>query len=364
MRPPCLSRFTKLCPVVPCTIAANGGKENVMKLSLATLLKCFGGRGAGRCSSRPRARLQVEQLEERAVPAVYLPNYYFNFPGVGSFHATSEPAVSPYNVVSQFSGTFFDAKSGISISVSCKILGFGSVPFNFMSFQGGAGKGLEFESVRFLGILNEGQQLDIIIPPTMQGSLTEDYTWLTSVNPQNDPHQTVSTFVTGIGQLGSSLPGPGHLVDPHLMLQCQTPQAALPKSLAMASQILSGAVWADGLQPPEPILPSNPVHAVFSGAAGLHPPQPFFPPEPIHAVFSGAVALLPPGPVQPPEPTHAGFSGADGLHPPQPIFPPEPFHAVFSEGAGLWPPVPVGMTTLGMSSPGEVFLFASAAPAR
>ena len=215
-----------------------------MKLSLAKLLKCFGVRGAGRCSSRPRVRLQVEQLEERAVPAVYLPNYYFNLPGVGSFHATSEPAVSPYNVVSQFSGTFFDARSGINIPVSCKILGFGSLPLNFMSFQGSAYKGLELESVGFLGILNEGQQLDIIIPPTMQGSLTENYTWLTSVNPQNDPHQMVNTNVAGIGQPGSSLPGPGHLVDPHLMLQSQTPQAALPQSLAVASWMSLGAgVW-------------------------------------------------------------------------------------------------------------------------
>ena len=176
-------------------------------MSLASFVKNCSGRNPA-----PRAvRLQVEPLEDRLVPTVNLPSYVFNFPGVGTFHATNEQvSTNGIWVTATFSGVFADAKSGINVPVTGNLFGVGQpLTTDFISFHGSASKGIEAESVKFGGILNEGQQLDEIIPPSLQGVLTEDYTWFTSVNPQDDAHQTVTTNVSGAGTVGTGLSGAG-----------------------------------------------------------------------------------------------------------------------------------------------------------
>jgi hypothetical protein len=136
------------------------------------------GKRDGRRPART-TQLRVEQLEERAVPTVNLLPYRFALPGAGTFHATSENFVT-----GAFQGVFTDAKTGIDVAVTGKLTHlFGN--WDTMTFQGNGQKWLEFEHVKFNGYLNEGQALDNIYPPKMEGYLTETVSWFITIPPQS-----------------------------------------------------------------------------------------------------------------------------------------------------------------------------------
>jgi hypothetical protein len=234
---------------------------NLSLRDLASFVKC---RRPDHCGGRPALRLQVEQLEQRAVPTINLPSYTFNFPGVGTFHATSEIVSSNgVGVTATFNGVFSDAKSGINVPVKGNLFGVGQpLTTDFLSFRGGAAKGIEMETAQFAGILHEGQQLDVIIPPSLEGVLTEDYLWLISTNPQTDPHQTVRTNVTGTGRVGTGHSGMGQ-VGTGLMSSSVTgadlknpvavnPQP-LPPSPAPLVILVYGPTWDLSLEPFPPV---------------------------------------------------------------------------------------------------------------
>jgi hypothetical protein len=144
-----------------------------MRLSLRNLL----GRRTVTRPARPRtrpagaARLHVERLEERAVPAAFniLP-YTFTMSGVGSFHATFEDFAHGH-----FGGFFMDSKSGIMAHVSGQLVHVNGTNYDHIVFVGDGQKSspLETEHVRLdYGLLYEGPAA----PPQIRGVLTEAYT--------------------------------------------------------------------------------------------------------------------------------------------------------------------------------------------
>src|SRR5262249_15568424 len=130
-----------------------------MHLSLRNL---FRGRRATRGSARSgnAARLQVEALEGRDVPAVMnLTCYTFALPGA-TLHVTNENVLS-----GDFWGTFTDATSGITMKVSGHLKPIG-LKLDAMDFHGAGIKGPETEQVVFNGDLHES------LFPLMFGTLT------------------------------------------------------------------------------------------------------------------------------------------------------------------------------------------------
>jgi hypothetical protein len=155
-----------------------------MKRSLRNLFGGLNGRAAAPRSAPPTTtRLHVEQLEERAVPTINLLDYKFVMPGAGTFHATWENFVT-----GAFKGDFVDAKTGIDVAVAGKLTHL-SGHWDAITFHGDGYKPLESEHVNFAGYLSEGQQLDEIIPPTMEGVLTETVTSFLTF----PPHSTTSS---------------------------------------------------------------------------------------------------------------------------------------------------------------------------
>jgi hypothetical protein len=144
-----------------------------MNLSLRHLLGRPTRRSATQSTARPAApsRLTVERLEERSVPTVNLIPYHFNLPNAGTLQVTAQNFLT-----GTFQGTFADSHSGATIPVSGRLTHV-SGNWDSMAFVGSGrvGLGLELEDVHFNGWLNEGQALDEIIPPTMEGVLTENF---------------------------------------------------------------------------------------------------------------------------------------------------------------------------------------------
>ena len=143
-----------------------------MKLSLRNLL----GRRTGTRPAQPRtrpagaARLSVERLEERAVPAAFniLP-YNFTMPGVGSFHATFENLADGH-----FWGSFKDLKSNITAQVAGQLVHINGTSYDHIYFvgQGQKSSPIETEFVRLdNGLLYEGPAA----PPQIRGTLTEAF---------------------------------------------------------------------------------------------------------------------------------------------------------------------------------------------
>jgi hypothetical protein len=161
-----------------------------MNLSLRHL---FGKRGGRATRPAHTTQLRVEQLEERAVPTVNLLPYKFAMPGVGTFHATNENFAT-----GAFQGVFTDAKTGINVAVTGKLTPLGGHwKWDTMTFQGNGWRWFESEHVKFNGYLNEGQQLDIIIPPMMEGYLTESLTWFITIPPHSS---TTTHWEVSVGQ--------------------------------------------------------------------------------------------------------------------------------------------------------------------
>ena len=165
-----------------------------------TLLNLFGGRAgrsAARSPARPTggARLSVERLEERAVPAVNLVPYHFALPNAGTLQVTLQDFQKD-----TFQGTFTDSHSGIVNQVSGQWTPVGN-NWDRISFQGSGHAWLEGETVQFNGWLNEGQALDVVIPPMVEGDLTENYVLFTSPYPNQDPHWSTTSWEMASGQL-------------------------------------------------------------------------------------------------------------------------------------------------------------------
>jgi hypothetical protein len=164
-----------------------------------TLRNLFGGRAgpsAARSPARPAggARLSVERLEERAVPAVNLVPYHFALPNAGTLQVTSQDFQKD-----TFKGTFTDSHSGIACQVSGQ---WTPVRDNWdrISFQGSGQAWLEDETVQFNGWLLEVQVLDEVIPAEVEGTLTENYVLLTSAYPGQDPHWSTTSWESAFGQ--------------------------------------------------------------------------------------------------------------------------------------------------------------------
>jgi hypothetical protein len=161
-----------------------------MRLSLRNLL----GRRTGTTPARPRPagadRLNVERLEERAVPAAFniLP-YNFTMPGVGSFHATFETPAG------DFGGSFTDFKSLITAQVSGQLVHINGTSYDHIYFvgEGHKLKPIETELVRLdNGLLYEGPAA----PPQIRGVLTEAFTLY--IPPAPPLHWTVTQPFDGI----------------------------------------------------------------------------------------------------------------------------------------------------------------------
>jgi hypothetical protein len=144
-----------------------------MRLSLRNLL----GRRTGTRPARPRtrpagaARLDVERLDERAVPAAFnIVPYKFTMPGVGSFHATFENLTD-----GRFWGTFTDSKSLITAQVKGQLAHINGTSYDHILFvgEGQNSSHTETEFVRLdNGLLYEGPDA----PPQVRGVLTEAFT--------------------------------------------------------------------------------------------------------------------------------------------------------------------------------------------
>jgi hypothetical protein len=168
-----------------------------MNLTLRNLFGGLAGRSAARSPARPAggARLSVERLDERAVPAVNLVPYHFALPNAGTLQVTSQNFQTD-----TFQGTFTDSHSGINVAVSGQLTPVGG-NWDRMTFQGSGHAWLEGESVQFKGWLNEGQALDVVIPPMVEGYLTENYVLFTSPYPNQDPHWSSTSWEMAYGQL-------------------------------------------------------------------------------------------------------------------------------------------------------------------
>ena len=163
-----------------------------MRLSLRNLL----GRRTGTRPARPRhrpagaARLHVERLEERAVPAAFnIVPYNFTMPGVGSFHATFELPTG------YFGGTFTDSKSLITAQVKGQLVHINGTSYDHIYFfgQGHTPSAIETEFVRLdNGLLYEGPAA----PPQIRGVLTEAFTLY--IPPAPPLHWTVTQPFDGI----------------------------------------------------------------------------------------------------------------------------------------------------------------------
>jgi hypothetical protein len=134
-----------------------------MNLSLRNLFRTRSGRAPARTSPRSArtTRLEVEALEERAVPTMNLKGYVFPMPGA-TLSVSNE-------IGNTFWGTFADATSGINVPVTGQLAPLGPPQLDAMHFGGMAQKGLETEQVVFNGQLHEGPS------PLMMGQLTEHY---------------------------------------------------------------------------------------------------------------------------------------------------------------------------------------------
>ena len=168
-----------------------------MNLSLRNLFGGRTGRSPARSTARPAgaSRLTVERLEERTVPTVNLIPYHFNLPNAGTLKVTSENFLT-----GTFNGTFTDSHSGIRVAVAGQLTPVGG-NWDRMTFQGSGRAWLEGETVRFNGWLNEGQALDVVIPPTVEGDLTESYVLFISPYPNQDPHWSSTSWEMAYGQL-------------------------------------------------------------------------------------------------------------------------------------------------------------------
>ena len=169
-----------------------------------TLLNLFGGRAgrsAARSPARPTggARLSVERLEDRAVPTADLLGYYFTLPNAGTLHVTNVNFQNNF-LTETFKGTFTDSHSGIVCQVSGQwtpVVG----NWDRFSFQGSGHAWLEGETVQFDGWLNEGQALDVVIPPKVEGYLTENHVLFISPFPGQDPHWSTTSWEMAYGHL-------------------------------------------------------------------------------------------------------------------------------------------------------------------
>jgi hypothetical protein len=165
------------------------GEESLVNLTLRNLFGGRGGRSAARSPARPTrgARLSVERLDERTVPAAFnIVPYTFTMPGVGSFHATFEDFTHGY-----FGGSFTDLKSGITDHVSGQLVHLqGSYDHIVFVGEGQKSSPIETELVRLDGLLYEGP------PPQIRGVLTEAYTLY--IPPAPPLHWTVTQPFNGI----------------------------------------------------------------------------------------------------------------------------------------------------------------------
>jgi hypothetical protein len=123
----------------------------------------------GRAAATPSARrhwtvcLQVETLEERAVPAVMnLTGYNFALPGA-TLHITSENVAT-----GTFHGVLLDFNSAINVPVNGNLAPLAN-HWDTMDFHGFGVKGFEMETIQFNGDLHEA------VFPLMMGVLTEKY---------------------------------------------------------------------------------------------------------------------------------------------------------------------------------------------
>ena len=167
-----------------------------MKLSLRNLLGRCVHRSAARSPAPPAdvARLSVERLEDRAVPTVNLIPYHFVLPNAGTLQVTSQNFLTD-----SFKGTFTDSHSGIKVAISGQLTPvFGN--WDRMTFHGSGHAWLESETVKFNGWLNEGQALDEIIPPKVEGYLTENHVLFISPFPGQDPHWSTASWEMAHGQ--------------------------------------------------------------------------------------------------------------------------------------------------------------------
>jgi hypothetical protein len=154
-----------------------------MKWSLCNLFRNSTSRAAAPiagCSART-TRLEVESLEDRAVPTMNLTGYSFSMPAA-SLYVSQE-------IGTQFWGSFFDAKSGIAIPVTGQLNPIGN-QLDAMSFHGSGMKGLESEQVVFNGKLHEGPA------PLMFGQVTERYQMPVAIWMHSEFIESVGHVVT------------------------------------------------------------------------------------------------------------------------------------------------------------------------
>ena len=169
-----------------------------MNLSLRNLLGGRAGRPSARSTARPAvgARLSVERLEERAVPAVNLVPYHFVLPNAGTLQVTIQDFQKD-----TFKGTFTDSHSGIVCQVSGQCSNIPGGNLDLFSFHGSGGAWLEGETVKFSGWLVEIQIPRVAIPAWIKGRLTENHVLFISPFPGQDPHWSTTSWEMAYGHL-------------------------------------------------------------------------------------------------------------------------------------------------------------------
>jgi hypothetical protein len=202
-----------------------------MNLSLRNLFRTRTGRAAAPPSRRPdqTTRLEVEALEERAVPTISLKGYLFPMP-----NATLTVS---NQIGSTFWGTFHDATSGFNVPVSGQLAPLGPPKLDAIHFGGAVSVGFEAEQVVFNGELYEGP------PPLMMGQLAEHYTVTLPFLPPLSwtTFERVETYGRWIGTFPlDPIPGAGY---------ASTPQ---PGGMAM-SQAPLDALFSAGHAPLDPV---------------------------------------------------------------------------------------------------------------
>jgi hypothetical protein len=123
-----------------------------------------------RIPAAPRARLEVEALENRLVPTAWIAHW--QYPIYNAAHSQIGTLSIGPQTGNTFSGTFHDNGFNVNIPITGQ-LGPYNGSWDTMSFQGGpTWFGLGYESVSFNGWVAEG------VPHTLDGSVTESGTWL------------------------------------------------------------------------------------------------------------------------------------------------------------------------------------------
>jgi hypothetical protein len=138
-----------------------------MKRYLRDLVRRLCGPGGGSARPARTTRLEVEQLQDRVVPAIINLSANFNLPGAGTLHVTTELASG------QFWGIFHDASSNINVPVSGQLTSL-TPNTDKIVFGGFGANAFERETVSFVGEVTDYRP---IAPELMTGMLTENY-WI------------------------------------------------------------------------------------------------------------------------------------------------------------------------------------------